>query len=141
MTPRNLSFNSDHLQVGVDLLLAIDFYMYMHMQGKKYLAASAVLPVALLVLFSVTSPEEVEIGVLLAPVVIVLLTIFSLISLLLANISKFGPRKRFLDAFAISAVATLLLVLSSIGDITIYDLIVILIFIIISAIYIRKNIR
>lgn len=113
----------------------------MHIKGKRYLFQLLFFAFVLLVLFFTTSPEDIGVGFLLMPVVLIFLIIYSCINFFLTNISKLDSRKRFLNSFTIGAGATLLIVLSSVGSLTVYDLIVVVLFIVVSAVYIRKSIK
>jgi hypothetical protein len=110
-------------------------------KGKRYLFQLLLLLLLLLALFFLTNPEEIGVGFLLIPVILIFLVIYSCISFLLINVSTLKPRKRFLSAFTVGAGATLLIILSSVGSLTVYDLIVVVLFIMVSAVYIKKSIR
>ena len=113
----------------------------MSIKGKTYLVASILLTFIMAAIFTLTSPDNVGISFLLMPVIIFFLLLFSILNFIFLNISNVGPRERFLSSFAVAAGATLLTVLSSIGSLTVYDLLVLVIFIVVSTIYLRKNIK
>jgi hypothetical protein len=113
----------------------------MYLKGKKYLFQTVLFLSALIALFSSTNPNSVSIAFLLLPVILIFLIFYSGINFVLVNISKLEPRTRFLNAFTMGAGLTLLVVLSSVGSLSVYDLLAAVFFIGISAIYIKKSIR
>jgi hypothetical protein len=112
----------------------------MKLKGKRYLFQTLAISLGLLLLFALTSPDGVGVGFLLFPVILIFLFLYSFTSFILVNTARLEPRTRFLNAFTIGAGLTLLAVLSSVGSLTVYDLIVVVLFIAVSAIYIKKSV-
>lgn len=113
----------------------------MQLKGKLYLVQFALLVVSLFAFFALTNPDNIGVGFLLVPVIVIFLISFSFINFIFVNLSPLDSRKRFLNSFAVSSGFTLLLVLSSVGSLTVYDLLAVAVFVIASTIYIKKNIR
>lgn len=105
-----------------------------------YFSALLACTVALLLFLVLTNPQDVSIGILFIPVVLLFLITFCAAQILLSllRISKTNPRKRRTTALLSGALVTLVMILQSTGGISLADLILLALIIGVATVYVEK---
>ena len=87
-----------------------------------------------------TNPQNINIGLLIVPVVLFFLIIYSLVQLFITrlNLIKSHPRKRRIVAIVSATLLTTIMIVESTGGISLADAILLLLIVIVAAVYIDK---
>ena len=105
-----------------------------------YPAALAACSLGLALFLALTNPQDVSIGMLVIPVILLFLIVFCLAHILIRfiGLSKSKPRKRRIVALLSASLVTVVMILQSTGGISGADLILLALIIVVSAIYVEK---
>ena len=94
----------------------------------------------LILFLLLTNPQEVSIGLLIVPVVLLFLIIFSIAQIVIKafNLMKGNPGKKRITALISAGLITMVMILQSTGGISGADVILLALIIIVSAVYVEK---
>lgn len=110
------------------------------LRRHPYPVAAGICAAGLALFLALTNPHEVSIGLLIVPVVLLFLIVFSLAQIIIKslNLMKGNPGKKRITALISAGLITMIMILQSTGGISGADVILLALIIIVSAIYVEK---
>lgn len=109
-------------------------------RNYPYASTMVLSAVGLFLFLILTNPEKVAIGLLIVPVALFFLIVYSLAHILIyrLNLIKSMPNKRRIVALVSSGLITVVMILQSTGGISVADVILLALIVVVSAVYIDK---
>jgi uncharacterized membrane protein len=110
------------------------------LRNHPHSVALALCLLVLAVFLASTNPNQLRVGLLVVPVMLMFLAVFVILHMVLSRL-KFmarNPRKERVSAMAGASLATILLILQSAGGITTIDLVLLVLLVAIASLYISK---